>query len=161
MSWQDKRSITRIFNTFRRLKSGIYQEDIDALKHVSESIEAHQRAFVNDNLLFAKLLCIIIKQEQEYYGGVNMAIKNINSQLRLPMSHHLQMLELSMNSVEQNNFLTSIGIDMKSHDFQRDVISNHQNEILEKLGKAWKYEAIEKSFYNTANEMLKETNNYV
>jgi hypothetical protein len=68
--------------------------------------------------------------------------------------------------VEFDSYLKSIGInvnfvhsklDAKNND---DIIIKQQKEIAKKFIKDWSFEAVEKSFYKTANQIIKNMNYY-
>ena len=58
MSWKTENAVRRIYNSFKRVKSNIYKEDIEALKTVADALENAKKSYVNDNALFAKLLAV-------------------------------------------------------------------------------------------------------
>ncbi len=92
---------------------------------------------------------------------INSAKNRIYKQLSEPMSYHLQMLKMSLESIDKINFFESKGFDMDSmSDFDIEKIKENQSEILKKLLEVWPLEKVEKSIYNTANDLLKNLNNY-
>ena len=168
MGWIEKKSITRIFNTFKRLKSGVYSEDIDALKQLNEANENTSKALVHGNLVFAKLYAIALRQNLSYYGDVKMAIKGINEELSKDINFQIEMLTKEINQKDFNDYLISIGFEMDKHfisDSVKGVIENNilnenQKEIIEKLKNNWSFKNVEQSFYKSANDVLKDVNNY-
>ncbi len=165
MSWQEQNAIKRIFNTFKRVNKYIFQEDINALKTLNEGLEGYKAQSVNDNLLFAKLLAVHLRQNVNHFGDIQQAIKQIKSELEMPLPAHIQYLEKQMNDTDLKNYLKliNITIDFESKedlDQNKISISENQKGIIEKLKSAWGYENVEKSFYNTANTFLKDINNY-
>ena len=160
MSWIDKKNIKRIFNAFKRSKDKIYNEDIEALKQLNESVDNNSESYTKDNLLFAKLLCIQIRLNLEYYKDIKMAIKKSNDDLKMPLNGHLQYLTISLNNIENVKYFKSIGIDFDSYKNENEIIKLHQKQIIEKLQKCWNLETVEKSFYNFANDFLKDVENY-
>jgi hypothetical protein len=96
---------------------------------------------------------------------MQMALKVLNDELQQPLNYHLQFLTTYLNAAELNGFLVSIGLDktwetQSELDEQKAKIKEHQKEFAEKLQKSWNYNEVEKSFYNTANGMLKDVENY-
>ena len=77
MSWEDKKAIRRIFNTFKRVPKQVFQEDIDALKTINESLEAKASETAHDNLLYAKLLAVVLRHNVAYFGNIQQAIKKV------------------------------------------------------------------------------------
>jgi hypothetical protein len=164
MSWNSDNAVKRIFNSFKRLKSQIYNEDIEALKQLNEELLNNQKNYVNDNILFAKLLSHILRNELKYQGTMKMAVKKIDSVLKTPISHHTEFLRMELNNKDFLEYIESLGIEtdhLNHKENNNDLILNdNQKEIQDKLLKFWNYEKVEKSFYNTANEFLKDINNY-
>jgi hypothetical protein len=168
MSWEDQKSIKRIFNTFTRLKNQIWQQDIDALKQLNTATENASKAYVNDNLLYAKLLAVVLRQEVRHFRDIKMGISSVAGMLKEPLSVHLEMLRLEINTNELNNYFESININTdhftgskKQRELEAVTITSKQNEIIDKINKQYDSKAIEKSFYSSANDFLKETDNYI
>jgi hypothetical protein len=164
MSWKEDNAIKRIYNVFKRSK--VYQEDVNALKLISNSIDEQDKSIANDNLLFAKLLSIQLRQNLEHYGSMEVALKKIDDELKRPLNYHSQILQKTFNQVEFDTYLKSIGInvnfvhsnaDAKNNE---DIIIKQQKEIAKKFIKDWSFEAVEKSFYKTANQIIKNINYY-
>lgn len=162
MSWKDQNAIKRIFNTFKRVKPQIYSQDIEALKQVAESIESSQSGYVNDNMLYAKLLAVVLRQNMELYGTMKFAIKDVNTILSQPLENHLHHLTDSLNRKTEIEYLKNIGfkLDNITNDTDYSLLKDNQKEIVVQLKKSWSYDNVSKSFYNTANDLLKDINNY-
>lgn len=160
MSWLSDNAVKRIFNAFKRSKDKIYKEDIDALKLLNDELINSQKQYVNDNILYAKLLSVILMHEIRYFKDMKMAIKNVNGMFLLPLENHIENLRNELNTNDVNLYFESIGIDLNSDKNEDKIIENNQKEIIEKLNKFWDYLKVEKSFYNTANDFLKDFNNY-
>ena len=163
MSWQTDNAVKRIFNTFKRLKTNIFNQDIEALKLLNEELIEAEKRRVNDNLLYAKLLCFVLDKNLIHHGSIKIAIKATNDILLNPIDYYLQSFHKNLNNQDMINYFNSIGIDMNDiNDKNKDeIISKNQKEIIEKLSKNWTYENVEKSFYKTATEFLNDINNYV
>ena len=160
MSWEYKRHVTKIFNAFKRNKDRIYKEDIEALKSIDELINNSSKQLTTGNLLFAKLLCVYMKQNANYYKGVKMAVKALQKDLKLPLDSHITNLTAELNNIELINFLESKGIDMDSVTTKKILSQDNEKEFIEKLKNSWSIEIVEKSFYNSANDLLKDIENY-
>jgi len=160
LSWLSDNAVKRIFNAFKRSKDKIYKEDIEALKLLNDELINSQKQYVNDNILYAKLLSVILMQEVRYFNDMKMAIKNVNGIFLLPLENHIENLRNELNRNDFNLYIESIGIDLNSNKNEDKILENNQKEIIEKLNKFWNYEKVEKSFYNTANDFLKDFNNY-
>ncbi len=165
MSFQTQKAINRVFNTFKRLKNSIFQEDVDALKTINEFFEESKKQTVQDNKLFAKLLCLQLCQNVNHYGNLDTALKVLKDEIEQPLEYNLQFLVTYINTAETLDFAKSIGINkvwmnQEEYDKQLETIKEHQKEFIEKLKTVWDFETVEKNFYNTANELLKDVNNY-
>jgi len=163
MSWSSDNAVKRIFNSFKRLKNQIYNEDIEALKLLNEELLNSQKNYVNDNILFAKLLSHCLRNELKHQGSMKIAIKSIDSILKTPLSHHTEFLRMELNHKDFLDYLESLGIETDHFNYENNndlILTDNQKEITEKLNKFWNYNKVEKSFYNSANEFLKDINNY-
>jgi hypothetical protein len=141
MSWTSKKHIARIFNAFKRNKERIYKEDIEALKELDEIVNQSSRQLAKDNLIYAKLLCVFLRQNIHYYKDVKLALKQLQFQLKTPLDTQIEMLTIDLNMVDLQNQETD-------------------EQLLNKLLNSWTREQVEKSFYNSANDLLKEIENY-
>ena len=160
MSWKDKQHITRIFNSFKRNKANIYPEDINALKSLDELINDNSKTMTAGNLIYAKVLCLYLKQNANYYSGVKMAIKGLQSELKRPLEYHLEMLTKELNNIELINYFESKGIDLSNGYCDKKVNAADNQDLINKLKSEWSFEIVEKSFYNSANDLLKNVENY-
>jgi hypothetical protein len=141
MSWTSKKHIARIFNAFKRNKDRIYKEDIEALKELDEIVNQSSKQLAKDNLIYAKLLCVFLRQNIHYYKDVKMALKQLQFQLKTPLDTQIEMLTIDLNMVDLQNQETD-------------------QQLLNKLLNSWTRDKVEKSFYNSANDLLKEIENY-
>jgi hypothetical protein len=164
MSWKLENNTKRIYNVFKRSKSQIYSEDIEALKEVLNHINDSNKAYVNDNILFAKLLTINLTQNLNYYGTIDVAIKEAGRLLTLPLNHHLEILRRNLNEQDLQNYFESIGLldwkNTKEREANEQLLKEHEKAIVEKCKKNWTLEKVEKSLINSANDFLKDVDNY-
>ena len=162
MSWKTQNAVQRIFNTFKRLKTQIFNQDIEALKLLNAELEHKQKQYVNDNLLYAKLLCIALRYRTEYYSDIKMALKSIDSDLNIPINEQIELLKLTLNRVDKTNYLKSIGFDIDDQNLSKiEDLKGNEKEFLEKLKTNWDYDKVYKSFMNSANDFLQDIKNYV
>jgi hypothetical protein len=141
MSWLHKKNVTRIFNAFKRNNQRIYKEDIEALKSIDELINSISQQTTKDNLVYAKLLCVFLRQNIHYYKDIKFALKELQYQLKTPLNTQLEMLTYDLNLIELQKLESA-------------------EQVFEKMDNAWTREQVEKSFYNSANDLLKEIENY-
>lgn len=161
MSWKSDRAIERVVKLFKRAKSQIFDEDIKAIKTISETIEENEKKYVTDNMLYAKLLCYILNQNLHHHGSMKTAIKATNDIFKHPLNYHLQMLQKNLNDTDIYNYLESIGIEFGTYKNQDDILKQKEKEFLKRLQTNWELTKVSKSFYNTANEFLRDTDNYI
>lgn len=167
MSWEYKKAVSRIFSTFKRLNKQIYEEDVEALKLLNECIENQSKQAVHSNLIYSKILVLYLRQNLNFYGDIKTAIKALSVELGMPINYQIELLKSELNNNEFNKYIKSIGISdcLNSESSTKNAeelktIKDNQAEIIEKLMKSWSYENVEKSFYNSANDILKDINNY-
>ena len=164
MSWLTDNALKRIAGAFKRSKDKVYKEDIQALQLLSNELVSNQKKYINDNILFAKLLNYTLINELKHYGSMRMAIKNIDGILKTPLENQIEFLRLELNNKDFIEYMESLGIEMDHLNHKENnndkILNKNQKEVKEKLLKFWDYEKISKSFYNTANEFLKDINNY-
>ena len=141
MSWEQKRYVTKIFNAFKRNKERIYKEDIEALKNLDEFINESSKNLTKDNLIYAKLLCVFLRQNVHHYKDIKFAIKELKFQLNIPLDRQIELLTYDLNLIELQKLESA-------------------EQVFEKMDNAWTKEQVEKSFYNSANDLLKEIENY-
>jgi len=144
LSWKQENAINRIYRTFKRLKSGIFKEDIEALKHLNESVESGAKSVTLDNLLFSKLLCLVLKQNVMYYHDISISIKHVSDELDKTLNEQLSELLYALNQAEmikksEAGTLTAI-----------DLMNNNK----------WTIEQVNSSFIKTANSFLTDKTKY-
>jgi hypothetical protein len=168
MSWKNQNALKKIVSVLKRSKERnvpIYDNDIEAIKTLNTAIENISKSNVVDNLLFAKLLCYVIDRNLHNNGDIKASIKIAADILKEPLDFHIQMLHKNINDKELDNYFISLGI--KEQKLKADEVSNNkvlkenEKEYLEKLKTNWSYDNVVKSFYNTANDFIKETDNYI
>jgi len=149
MSWRIENNTKRIYNVFKRSKSQIYSEDIEALKDVLNHIEEGKKQVSIDNILFLKLLSIHLLQNLDYYGNIKGAVKECGKLLNQPLNHHIEKLRISLNYLEVKEYVDNLRME-----------EYNDPEILDKLNKEWSYKVVENSLYNSCNDFIKDVENY-
>jgi methyl coenzyme M reductase subunit C-like uncharacterized protein (methanogenesis marker protein 7) len=149
MSWKLENNTKRIYNVFKRSKSQIYSEDIEALKDVLNQIEEGKKQMSIDNILFLKLLSIHLLQNLDYYGNIKGAVKECGKLLNQPLDHHIEKLRISLNYLEVKEYVDNLRVE-----------EYNNPDILDKLNKEWSYKVVENSLYNSCNDFIKDVENY-
>lgn len=161
MNWKIENNVKRIFGVFKRSKTPIYPEDIEALKSVSGVLEEMGKVNMNDNLLFAKLLCYVINNNLHHYGNISHSISSVATVFKKPITHHIEILAHNLNAHELNDYLKSIGINFDNLKDQPEIVKANEKEIIEKIKSNWCVLKVEKSFVKTVNEFLTDIDNYI
>ena len=171
MSWQNQNALKRVFNVYKRFKEQngkIWDNDIEALKTINTALENGSKSYVNDNLLFAKLLVYVLDRNVHNNGDIKASIKIVADILKEPLDYHLQMFQSNLNNKGIDNYLQSLGLNLDHLDHSKErkeandkILEKYGSEITRKLQSNWTYQNVSKSFYNTANEFLQETDNYI
>jgi len=163
MSWINENAMKRVFSVYKRSKERkvpIWDNDIDALKLLNEELKNATKHYVNDNMLFLKLVCICLKERSEHYSDIKMAVRSLDSDLKTPLPEAIEMLRMSLNHTDRINYLKEIGIDFDSYANQDDILKANQKDFIKKLMTNWSFEKVENSLYNSTNDFLKDINNY-
>jgi len=168
MSWQLENAKKRVFNVFIRNKDKIYKEDIEALKTINTELELKRDKYVNDNLLYAKLLAILLTTELRYTKDIKASIKEVSTDLSKPLDFHLDFLRMNLNDIDLESHLNYLGLlDFDFWDVTQEtklkknkIINSIKPEMIDKIKHNWTLENVKKSFYNTANEFLQDVDNY-
>lgn len=165
MSWKSDNSVKRIFNTFKRLKSKIFSQDIEALKQLNDELVNSQKTYINDNLLYAKLLCFVMYRNLEHFKDMKQCLKHIQTNVfDGTIQEHIEILKLNLNKNDFDEYLNTLGlsnyVDFTDEENDLKILNKNQKEVVEKLSKFWNHDKVERSFYNTANEFLKDIDNY-
>jgi len=168
MSWQIENAKKRVFNALKRNKENIYKEDIEALRTINTELELKRDKYVNDNLLFAKLLVYVLDRNVHQNGDIKASIKIVSDILKEPLDYHLQMFQINLNQKGIDSYLQTLGYNLEHLNHDKKVkeqneliLKENQKEILVKLKVNFTLENVKKSFYNTANQFLQETDNYI
>lgn len=166
MSWHHQNALKRVFNVFKRSKERklpIYDNDIEALKLLSTVIENKSETYVNDNLLFGKLVLYFLNDNLHQTGQIKDSIKNLSNILKEPLNDRIEILRMNLNNQDLNNYLESIGINTDFYKVglnDKKILAEKNKEMSEKIKKNWTIENVRKSFYSTANDLLKDIDNY-
>lgn len=161
MDWRTAKNIKHIFNVFKRLKNQIWTNDIEVLKELNEWLENAAESKATDNILFLKLVCVVLKERSEHYGCVKMAIRTINDDLSTPKENLIEMLRISLNNTDRINFLKECGIDVEGYGDETEKLTKFQKEFTERLTKNWSIKNVRQSLYKTVNQFVTDIDNYL
>lgn len=171
MSWKEQNALKTVVNVFKRFhkqNGKIWDNETEAIKTINTALENNSKSYVNDNILFAKLLVYVLDRNVHHNGDIKASIKIVADILKEPLDYHLQMFQANLNQKGIDSYLQSIGfnLDHLNHSKERQeandkILKENQKGIIEKMKVNWTYQNVSKSFYNTANEFLQETDNYI
>lgn len=140
------------------------ETDIIALNEVLKTIDAYQNKGVEENRVFAKVLCLYIKDK--YYNSnqdINETLKFLSKELKEPLDFHIEILASRMNSTQLTNYINTLTIDVPDREFtdvealakrENKFWEVHQKNILNEIMFYNSPEQIKARFYSTANEIL-------
>jgi len=170
MSWENDRAIKRIFNTFKRLNKNVFQQDIDALKQLKESLDFHKIQQVNDNKIYAKVLCMLIKERYIRMPDINIVLSTIQSDIRnSSLPEHIELLTIKIRATQLSMFFQECKIDVPNNELNDiEALAKREQEwhdkfdkpLFEEIIKLWQTDVVTDKFYNTANTILQNVDNY-
>jgi len=142
--------------------------DADALSILLFNLNNLQKDRIEDNRVFAKLLCILIKEK--YSNGnndINQTLKFISQDLKEPLEFHIETLSNKITSTQIVNFIKTLTIDVPESEFSDPIaLANrenqfwdvHQKQILNEIIFSNSLEQTRDNFFMTANEILNNDN---
>lgn len=86
------------------------ETDKIALNSLITYINKNDAETVQNNYLFAKIYTFCLTELLSYYGDINFANKQLNKELNVPLSYHIEKLEMRLKTFEIENFFKSKGI---------------------------------------------------
>lgn len=170
MSWKTQNSVKRLYSFLKRNKAKAYPEDISALKIVMDELELIKTQQAIDNILFTKLLSVHLRFMILSDRSIKGALMETQKHLSMPLDLNIEILRKRLNEKKITEYLKSIdvvdGIEKDGEWIYRKdgannaKISEHQQEIVNILLNEWTFENVESSIYNSANEFIRDINNY-
>lgn len=144
------------------------QNDIHALNEILQTLEGYQKKGVEENRVFAKVLCLYIKDK--YYNSnqdINQTLKFLSMELKQPLDVHIEILASRINATQLTNYINTLTIDVPESEFT-DVVALakrenqfwqvHQKNVLDEIMFYNSPEKVRDNFYITANEILNNQN---
>lgn len=147
----------------------INENDVEAVNFLTNWITQQKSETLQENQLFAKLYCYCLTHEIEFYKDIKFANRKLQEELAKPINHHYANVSETLNRMELNYFLNSIGIvtdHMKSclmneiqQQEQQELLNNNQKEITKYVLGIWNIDKVFKSLNNTITECLNKFKN--
>lgn len=99
-------AINRLVNRFKSDKIFVKAEDLNALKEVAIALNfLFSSSKTNDNQYF-KLGCKMLLMYLQHYKSWKIAVKQLKSDLDMPIEFYEQMILAESNSIHLSNFIT-------------------------------------------------------
>jgi hypothetical protein len=159
-------TIERAMNQFAyRLQNGRYepnQNDVDAFKFVAEWINREKEKELKQQVLFAKLFCLVFAQEVKFYDGdFKFAQKKMHEYLKHPIEFYYDIFLKEINDVAMNKYIKSIGISEKllleeseKQKNENKIFEENWSEIERYFNGAFEEEKVYRSLNNTISEFI-------
>lgn len=149
-----KKSLERIYKTFIRLKSQIYDQDKEALKTLINSFEETQEQIALTDLPYTKCIALLMYHYTQHTQDAKQANFLLKKDLEMPLGFHIEQLKNQITNVNTMKFYESIGLvgNLKESE-QNRIIEENEKEIINQLQKEFSFEIVKKSLYNTANDL--------
>jgi len=169
MRWKVENAIKKVYACFSRNKKTVYESEIDAFKIMVDEINNHNKALVHNNEVYAKLLAMHIKNEYRRYRDVNFTIKKINDDLKYSLGFHLSELSNCIISLEFVQYLQTLEVEATEEEqstieglerLEDKFFKHHEKGIFDKIKTSYSKTEIENKFILTANDFLKDVENY-
>ena len=80
------------------------QTDAEALNVIIENFNLIEQKTVTENLLFAKLYTVLLRELINHHGNVDFANKELNKVLTTSLNVHIQQLELVLKKTKTAQF---------------------------------------------------------
>ena len=132
---------------------------------VAEALEGAKYILME---LFAKMFVYCLTHEIEFYKDVSFASQKLQEELSKPLSSNYDKILDTLNRVEMNKYLQSIGIitdhienmllTQKKENEQIELKKKYAPEIKKYLFGIWSKESVYKSLNNTITECINKYN---
>jgi hypothetical protein len=86
------------------------ETDAEAVNKVIEWFNLSNQKAVNENLLFAKLYILVLKDLANHYKSIDGANKVICDSLSKPIDFHIETLKQSLNHLEMDLYLQTLNL---------------------------------------------------
>lgn len=165
ISWRFKNSNIKIGDS----KIIINQLDIDAVDFIAKWITDQKENTLQENLLFAKLYCYALTNELEFYKDIKFSNNKLQEVLASNINAQYESVANSLNRLELNKYLNSVGIitdhlekmviTESQEQNQQELIKTHQSTISKYVLGVWNINSVYKSLNNTITECINKYKN--
>ena len=145
--------------------------DIEAFNEIVKWISTSNEKIVNDNLLFAKLYLVVLKEFSNHYQSVDFANKEISKELSKPLGFHIERLKQQLNSIELNEYFKSLNLKptwgeglykneiIDNIKLNKEVFKNVDLNLLEETFNTWDNDSIIAHTNYSVNELFNKYKN--
>lgn len=144
------------------------ETDIMALNTILKTVDELQSKKVDDNRLFGKLLCIVLKMRFDKSNDIDSAIKFLAQDLENPLDYHIELLASKIRASTITEFIETLSLDIDENELnnfkgkeikfwsekEKEFWSENEIKIFNKIYSLTSKETISDNFYITANELL-------
>lgn len=99
-------AINRLVNRFKSDKIFVKAEDLNALKEVAIALNFLFSNLKNNDNQYFKLGCKMLLMYLQHYKSWKIAVKQLKSDLDMPIEFYEQMILAESNSIHLSNFIT-------------------------------------------------------
>jgi hypothetical protein len=142
------------------------ETDAEAINKVIEWFNISNEKITQDNLLFAKIYILVLKDLSNYYKSIEIANKEISRHLSLPLDFHIENLKNSFNRLEMDSFFESLNLkptwdsNLKIEEIRQNILDNKEyfktvnpNLFVESL-ETWDTNSIIANLNYSVNELI-------
>jgi hypothetical protein len=147
------------------------ETDGEAINKIIEWFTLSNEKIVHDNLLFAKLYLVVLKEFSNVYQSVDFANKEISKELSKPLGFHIEKLKQELNFIELNQYFKSLNLkptwehgqgleEIKSNiELNKEVFKNVDLNLVKETFSTWDNDSIIAHINYSVNELFNKYKN--
>lgn len=112
--------------------------DAIAFDSIIDFLNKTQEETIQQNLLFAKLYTLVLKDFTEFYGDVDFANKQVNKELSMTLDFHIEKLLMQLKSSELKKHVTDECLKNKPPEKVLEKLKEYPS-VLEKFISTWDF----------------------
>lgn len=136
MSWTNEKNLDILLNFFSKNKANLKDYELQALKDIATEITNQTKPIIKDNIILAKIVCIILKEKVSSGIGINQAVQDLTELINESIESHITYLQGAIFLKEIPNELT-------------------KDDMINKIKQSYNYNQVAASLEKTINEWLK------
>jgi hypothetical protein len=147
------------------------ETDAEAINKIIEWFNLSNQKIVHENLLFAKLYCLVLKEFSNNYQSVDFANKEISKELSKPLGLHIEKLKQELNFIELNQYFKSLNLkptfneglnidEIRNNIEQnKETFKNVDINLLSEVWQTWDSDSIISHLNYSVNELFNKFKN--